>query len=268
MANPNRYQQIIERIFLSCYQDGAERIDFLREDIVHVAEELGIKLPKNLGDVIYSFRYRAELPDTIKATAPQGKHWIIRSTGKSRYCFVTVVEQALTPSQMMSETKVPDSTPGIVIMYALSDEQALLAKLRYNRLVDIFTGVTCYSLQNHLRTSIPELGQIETDEIYIGLDRRGAHYVLPIQAKGGRDRLSIVQIEQDFRLCAVKFPNLICRPIAAQFMQNDLIALFEFEESETGITISQEKHYRLVPSEEISPTDLKLYRDRSYPQST
>ncbi len=27
-------------------------------------------------------------------------------------------------------------------MYALSDEQALLAKLRYNRLLDVFTGVT------------------------------------------------------------------------------------------------------------------------------
>jgi len=40
-------------------------------------------------------------------------------------------------------------------MYALGDEQALLAKLRYNRLLDIFTGVVCYSLQNHLRTNVP-----------------------------------------------------------------------------------------------------------------
>ena len=45
--------------------------------------------------------------------------------------------------------KIPDATPGIVQKYALADEQALLAKLRYNRLLDIFTGVTCYSLQNH-----------------------------------------------------------------------------------------------------------------------
>jgi hypothetical protein len=76
---------------------------------------------------------------------------------------------------MMAETKVPDSTPGVIAMYALSDEQALLAKLRYNRLIDIFTGVACYSLQSHLRTSVRTLGQVETDEIYIGLDKRGAH---------------------------------------------------------------------------------------------
>jgi len=49
------------------------------------------------------------------------------------------------PNPLLSETKIPDATPGIIDMYALTDEQALLAKVRYNRLVDVFTGVTCYS---------------------------------------------------------------------------------------------------------------------------
>ena len=52
----------------------------------------------------------------------------------------------------MGPHRNPDSTPG-VISYALSDEQSLLATVRYNRLIDVFTGLTCYSLQNHLRTS-------------------------------------------------------------------------------------------------------------------
>ncbi|MGH7453134.1 MAG: endonuclease, partial [bacterium] len=141
--------------------------------------------------------------------------------------------------------------------------QALLAKLRYNRLVDIFTGVTCYSLQSHLRTTVPKMGQVETDEIYIGLDRRGAHYVFPVQAKGGKDKLGIVQIEQDFAICETKFPALICRPIAAQFMTEEIITLFEFEETENGIIIASEKHYRLVPPEEMTTDDLDTYRKRS-----
>ncbi|MCC7361262.1 MAG: hypothetical protein IT317_17385 [Anaerolineales bacterium] len=58
-------------------------------------------------------------------------------------------------------------------------------------------------------------GQAEVDEIYLGLDKRGVHYVLPAQAKGGSDRIGIVQIEQDFAICAAKFPALICRSIAA-----------------------------------------------------
>lgn len=219
-------------------------------------------LPKNLGDVVYSFRYRTILPESVRAQAPEGQEWIIRPAGRSRYRFVATAFATIRPNELLAETKVPDATPGVIAKYALNDEQALLAKLRYNRLIDIFTGVTCYSLQNHLRTTVPGIGQVETDEIYIGVDRRGAHYVFPVQAKGGSDRLSIVQIEQDMALCENKFPTLICRPIAAQFIDDDLIALFEFEEGEHGIALSLEKHYRLVPPDEVTPADLEIYRTR------
>src|SRR5262249_14906125 len=109
---------------------------------------------------------------------------------------------------------------------------------------------------------MPGIGQVETDEVYVGVDRRGAHYVFPIQAKGGGDRLSIVQIEQDFALCANKFPGWICRPIAAQFMRDDVIALFELEDSGDGIKIVHERHYRLVPSADLTRDELRAYRQR------
>src|SRR3972149_1427190 len=88
MPQPNRYAKIIERVFLSRYKSGAEEILFEREDIVRVAKKLGIKLPKNLGDVIYSFRYRTPLPESVRAKAPAGKEWIIRPAGTARYRFV------------------------------------------------------------------------------------------------------------------------------------------------------------------------------------
>lgn len=259
---PNRYTQLMERIFLSAYQPAALKIPFRREDIERVAAELDIRLPKNLGDVIYSFRYRAALPTAISVTAPEGKMWIIRPQGRSLYAFELVQEVSFIPNPQLAETKIPDATPGIVALYALSDEQALLAKLRYNRLIDIFTGVTCYSLQNHLRTAVPGIGQIETDELYVGLDRRGAHFVFPVQAKGGNDQLNVVQIEQDIALCESKFADLICRPIGAQFMAENLIALFEFEITEGQVRIGSERHYRLVLPDDIDPTDLARYRQR------
>lgn len=168
----------------------------------------------------------------------------------------------MLPNEALAVTKVPDSTPGVIAKYALSDEQALLAKVRYNRLIDIFTGVTCYSLQNHLRTTAPGLGQVETDELYVGVDKKGAHYVFPIQAKGGKDRLSVVQIEQDIAVCAAKFPLLICRPVAAQFLQDDVIALFELERTGEAVRITSEKHYKLVPPDEVTEADLQNYRTR------
>lgn len=258
----NRYVQIIERIFLERYKERATEVAFEREDIIRVAKKLKIKLPKNIGDVLYSFRYRVSLPETIRSKAPSGKEWIIRPKGTAQYAFVASETTAILPALKMVETKIPDSTPGIIEQYALSDEQALLAKVRYNRLLDIFTGVACYSLQSHLRTTVSNIGQVETDEIYVGVDRRGAHYVFPIQAKGAKDRIGIVQIEQDFAVCASKFPNLICRPIATQFLVESVIALFELENTKKGVAVSLEKHYELVPPEELTVEDLENYRRR------
>jgi hypothetical protein len=258
----NRYQRIIERIFQSHYHVGMEELAFGRDEIIQSASDLGIQIPKNVGDVIYTFRYRAELPRSISERAPQGKVWIIRPAGKSQYRFVAVTPVSLAPNPALAETKVPDATPGVIAMYALSDEQALLAKLRYNRLVDTFTGVTCYSLQSHLRTYVKGLGQVEADEIYVGLDRRGAHYVFPIEAKGVHETLGAIQVEQGIAVCEAKFPGLICRPIGASFMQDDLIALFEFEDSDQGIRIRSERHYKLVPPEALSADELASYQTR------
>jgi hypothetical protein len=224
---------------------------------------LGVPLPKNLGDLVYSYRYRKEFPEGIRATADAGHIWTIRGTGQGRYRFVQILDSPLVPNYHMATTKIPDATPGIVAKYSLSDEQALLARVRYNRLIDVFTGVVCYSLQNHLRTAVPTIGQVETDELYVGVDKKGAHYVFPVQAKGGTDKLNIVQIEQDFEVCTQKFSSLICRPVAAQFMQDSVIALFEFEKNEEGVKICSEKHYKLTPPADVTDADLASYRVRN-----
>lgn len=88
---------------------------------------------------------------------------------------------------------------------------------------------------------------IETDEIYVGIDRHGSHHILPVQAKGGTDRLSIIQIWQDFRVAEQKFDSLTARPIATQFLNDKSIALFEFSESRNKISIARERHYSLRP---------------------
>lgn len=260
---PNRYSQLIEDVFFRNYSPGQTSVQFLRQDIVDSARHLQINLPKNLGDVLYTFRYRAEVPQRVRSAAPNGLVWAIFPV-KSRpatYRFAAVPFNEVKPTPGLTVVRVPDATPGMIERYALSDEQALLAKLRYNRLIDVYTGVTTYSLQSHLRTSIPE-GQVETDEVYIGVDRYGAHHVFPVQAKGGSDILSIVQIWQDFRMCERKFPSVLARPIAAQFMADDVIALFSFDwDGGDGVTLRPggERHYKLVPPSALTDSELARY---------
>ena len=107
------------------------------------------------------------------------------------------------------------------------------------------------------------MGQIEIDEIYVGLNRNGAHYVIPVQAKGGSDKLSPVQTTQDIACCEAKFPDLICRPVSAQFMEDDAIALFELTVEAGRVLIVEERHYRLVPSDQIDADTMRQYAEHS-----
>lgn len=256
----NRYSQILSLVFDSKYEQGATEVAFARTDLENAASELDIKLPKNLGDLIYTFRFRVSLPQNIINRAPEGHEWIIRGTGRAQYSFVAVPNQVrVRPREGLITTKIPDATPEIIRTTALGDEQALLALVRYNRLLDVFLGLTTYSLQNHLRTTVKGIGQVEVDEVYVGIDRHGVQYILPVQAKGGTDEIGLTQIEQDLGVCAEKWSVLVARPVAVQFMDDDKIAMFELGLQDNQVAVIREAHYRLVASAEITDEDRAVY---------
>ena len=262
------YNAIIERVFLDRYRAGDVEVGFVREDLIDAAAALGVPVPRNLGDVLYTFRYRRPLPKPVVETAPEDKEWTIRGAGQAAYTFRLVSVNRVVPNPSLMTIKIPDATPEIVSAHAMSDEQALLAKIRYNRLLDVFLGVSAYSLQNHLRTTVERIGQIEVDEIYVAVDSTGRQFVLPVQAKRGSDQLSVVQSEQDLLWCRDRLPDLICRPILTQFADDDLIAMFEVAMDDGEIKVVQERHYRLVPASDVNPrrssaiSQLRLGRNR------
>lgn len=260
-SKSNRYQTLIENIFFDHYAEGVSSFEFSRDDIIAKARQLEMKLPRNLGDVIYSVRYRTPLPASVLETQPEGREWIIEGAGRARYRFRLVRETRIVPREELIKISIPDATPEVIRAYALDDEQALLAIVRYNRLIDTFLGLTTYSLQNHLRTTVLGVGQIEIDELYIGLDTHGCHYIIPVQAKGGNDQIGVVQTSQDIAFVEEKFPGIRCRAISAQFMNDGIIALFELAIQDDSVRVVQERHYRLVPASQLEANLIRDYRD-------
>lgn len=256
----NRYSTIIGEIFFAHWKAGLKEFEFDRSEIKDWATKLDVQLPDNIGDLIYSFRFRTPLPDSIRKTEPKGRQWHIELAGRARYRFKLAKENRIVPRAELITIDIPDATPELIGAYTLDDEQALLAVVRYNRLVDIFLGLTTYSLQNHLRTTVKGIGQIEIDELYVGIDTRGCHYVIPVQAKGGNDQISIVQTRQDITACAEKFPGVKCRALSVQFMRDDVIAMFELTVDKDEIKVVEERHYRLVPSEDLDQKAIRNYR--------
>lgn len=255
----HRYRVLINNVFFAHYKAGLTSFEFQRTEIDDHAAVLGVRPPKNVGDIIYAFRTRIALPSAILKTQPSGREWIIEGAGRARYRFKLVPNTRIAPNPSLATIGIPDATPELIRAYALDDEQALLAIVRYNRLIDTFLGLTTYSLQNHLRTTVKGIGQIEVDEFYIGIDKRGCHYAIPVQAKGGRDQIGVVQTTQDIRFVEERFPGLRCRAISVQFMALGLIAMFELVLQDDELRVVEERHYELVPASALDTGAVRRY---------
>jgi len=247
-VNLTDYDKIISALFdaKSSENPEAEEIHFTKDEVVATAAKLGIIL-RNPPDVVYTYRVRRSLPETILEKG----HWLIRPCGKGKFCFLkTSRDPFINIQDGLAPVEILNALPEIVEKYAPYDEQALLSAVRYNRLLDIFTGITCFHLQSHLRTTIAGEGQIEVDDLYVGIDKEGNEYILPIEAKSPdeRDKLGWVQITNIVKFAEEKFPNLNCIPIAVKPLSRNDIVLVQFEPNRDyeRIGITNIKLYKLV----------------------
>ena len=270
------YADVITSVFFKHFESDGTRFPFTRDDLLQAMMKMGLEvtgeekvIAKNIGDIIYSFRFRRDFPDKILKTAPKGKMWMILGKGDAQYEFRLITTPNLSADPNWYSSKLHDATPEIVRRFALSDEQAALARIRYNRLVDLFCRCVAYSLQNHLRTKVEGVGQIEIDELYVGVNRQGEHFIIPVQAKKEQDRLGVSQLLQDLEYCKRTHPDMRARPLGAQLMQHtengqkyEKIVIFEFECQDTGddvlIKKLNERHFVLLPHSAILGEDLRV----------
>ena len=243
---PKNYDIIISALFESVFREGGREFDFTQDQIVHIAGELGISL-KNPPDVVYTYRSRSHLPSSIRKRG----NWLIKSKGKGKFAFVKTDKSPFIEIQSgLLPITIPNAMPEIVEKHTTSDEQALISAIRYNRLVDIFTDVTCFHIQSHVRTTIEGEGQVEIDELYVGIDTDGNEYVLPLEAKSAheRERLGWMQIANMVKYAHQNYPSLKCKPIAAKRGANNQVYLLEFSDNPDweSIAIVQMKLYEFV----------------------
>lgn len=253
--------EVIEIVFRKNYRQAAGEVPFTMDNVRQAIAQVARKRPgykeKNVADVRYQYTSgRSPLPESVDKLGP----WMIVGKGKAKYAFVKLAESPIVRIQAdLYCVCLPDATPEIVLEYAGSDEQGILAKLRYNRMLDIFLGITCYHLQNHLRTSIKDKGQVEIDDLYVGLNSSGKQFVVPIEAKSAKDHLSKTQIQQAIDFAQERYPKLILRPVGIQELKDDSLVLIEFTPGlhPDEIKIVEMRHYKLVPMSEVPLEDLQ-----------
>lgn len=247
--------EVLQLVFQKHYTPDLKEIPFTMDDIRDAIAEVSARNPDykedNVADVRYQYTSgRRPLPLSIERLGP----WMIAGRGKAKYAFLKVPGGTEVKIQQdLHSVLLPDATPEIVLAYAGDDEQGILAKMHYNRLLDIFLQLTCYHLQNHWRTSLKSKGQCEIDDLYVGLNVGGKQFVIPVEAKSAGDRLSKTQIVQMIDFAKERYPKLILRPVGVQEMRDGSLVFAEFTPNDhpDEIKVKEIRRYRLVPMAEV-----------------
>jgi hypothetical protein len=169
---------------------------------------------------------------------------------------------SIIPRESLLAIKIHDATPEIITTKMSEHGQSLETIIRHNRLIDLFLEIVSFSLQNHPRESPKMFGQIKISEIYLGEDRLRRKMVVPLNI-GVLNGIGLARVQHDVLYCQEQFPDAICRPVSAQFMQDDKIALFELMVVDGKIQVWNERHYQLVTASDLFPAEFELYFSQS-----
>ncbi len=248
-VSANAYDRVLIHVFEQHWTKGLQDVPFSKDDVLDAAAALDLRI-KNAADILYTYRSRRKLPEAI---AKHG-NWIIASRGSGLYSFAKIVghSQVIIPATL-KVFPIPYAVPDIVAAHLPRDEQGLLTIARYNRILDVFTGLACFHLQSHVRTQIKGHGQVEIDELYVGVDKDGRGYVLPVEGKEEGESLGIDKAVSLTLFARAKYPKLICRPIAIIRESENQLACVEFEPAIEieKVSVLDMRRYVLVRSKSI-----------------
>lgn len=243
-----RYDRLLASIFRAKWTAPLVEVPFTKDEVIEAAAALDLKI-KNLADVIYTYRSRRPMPSEILRTGS----WVIAARGSGQYAFVKITgETTVTVPDSLKVYPIPYAVPEIVAQNLARDEQGMLTIVRYNRILDVFSGLACFHLQSHIRTQISEHGQVEIDELYVGVDKDGQGFVLPIEAKEEKERLGLDKAVALTLFARTRFPKLICRPIGIIRRGLHLFDCLEFEPTEelSKVVVLEMRRYQLVTEDQ------------------
>lgn len=227
----SQYDEVLLEVFRRHYREGVDYLKFRKDELAEVCRKYGITV-RNIPDIIYTYRVRRMLPAKILDTG----HWAIEPAGRGVYAFRLLRNPPRfeIPFGDYAPVDIYNAIPEVVEGLLRQDEQSLLTRLLYNRLVDIFTGLTCFHIQNHYRSFIAGKGEVELDALYVGVDKTGTLFVLPIEAKSQAESEMIgrIQVSQMAKLVRQDFANLRRRILAAKALADGTIAMVEFDDRE------------------------------------
>ena len=221
-------------------------IPFTKERLVHHSNQLYLHglvsdpiSVKNIPDIIYSFRAREDLPEEIIS----GGNVAIIGCGKGAYAFAAIDRpNRISLPKAVSVKKVVDAVPDWARAYMGDDEQGNLTKIASNHLIrDYLSLKDAFRLQSHLRMGVPKYGQVEVDEIYVGITQTNESIIIGVEAKdkSEKDLLNVSQLFGTSQALMNIFKNSGKRLIGVKPRADGSICLCEFAVAATPAQVKE-----------------------------
>jgi len=207
-------------------------IIFTQADLRAAADRLGLEV-RNFPDLTYNLRSRAPLPAEILKAG----YSTIAIRGRGRYALVAADDKVAVPDGTEVSDISTASVPLPVRDLLRDDEQSVLSAIGYMDVISKFMGTNAYRLQGHLRTTGSLGQQVEADDIWV-VEEKGSRTILPVEAKGPRERLGRQQMISTLDAVLSKIPGLQAVPLAVQLEPSGYLAVIAFEYAKKGKTIS------------------------------
>jgi hypothetical protein len=241
------YQTLVTAVFMMGYRKGSRTVPFRYRELSRIANALGITQPQAPAELISSILGSHPLPEAILATEPEGEEWIVRPRGRAKAEFALVSSSRIFPNPERYRMEIVDSAPPSAASDSFTTH-VLMSKIRHNRLLDTFLGVSACSLRRALKQKAKHPFPGEIDDLCLGVDPFGSRYLIPVQMTRVGDPVSTVVTKRNIARCGKEFPHLACRPVSVQFTDASGIAMFELQLDGTGaVKLADERHYELVP---------------------
>jgi hypothetical protein len=226
----NRYIVAIYQLKLEEGFTSDEDIPFDKSDVEGARQEFGLNRIKNVPDLKYNLRSRADLPEVL---LDEGYEAVIQNEDAQRkdaaYLLTKEPDTIHLPEPDEQRTLDTSGIPDLVRKYSTTDEQGILTRVRYTGVLNEFSQFECHHLQSHFRTS-GDSGQVEIDDLYIAEDSEGTPYAIIGEGKGVGEKFSRNQIYRNTKAVRQKeeYPDEV-HAVGIKANDEDTFSLVEFD---------------------------------------
>ena len=155
----------------------------------------------------------------------------------------------------MAPVGILDNTPTVVGQLARDERELLLARLRFNRLLDNFLGISTFPV--HLLFDSPFYDSIgpEVEELHFGIAPFGDKCMVIVLSERWNGSPAISKLRASSEVPFKYSHNMRVHFILAHQTGGNCLALIELDLSSQRSKVKAEKHYEFIKPDELNAHD-------------